>query len=102
MIATIRSVVATGRRMKGSETFIVACHRCPGWSGPPAAALCARGRRVLRMRRIPVLPRLLPRPSTLAAAVAAARRCGRRLAVLGGGLDMQAVAPAVGGVADRA
>ena len=28
MIATINSVVATGRRMKGSETFISSIHGC--------------------------------------------------------------------------
>jgi hypothetical protein len=39
MIATMKSVVATGRRMKGSETFISSSHRC-AWMRTSAAVRC--------------------------------------------------------------
>src|SRR5215813_8687221 len=42
MIAAINSEVPTGRRMKGSETFIAPLHRCAGYLFPGGGWFCER------------------------------------------------------------
>src|SRR5207248_5181950 len=96
MIAAISSVVPTGRRMKGSETFIAPLYRCASRRGCllPGRRLILRTARTLAGR--------------LTAAWHWARRCsrcsGRRsgLAAFAGNGDLEAVAQAVGAIGDNA
>src|ERR1700676_5408095 len=92
MIAAISSEVPTGRRMKGSETFIALFYRR---ARAPAArgALLAVVAPVLRRRAVRILP---------AASSWSSRRwrigATRRLAVERGNVDVQAFAPPIGAV----
>src|ERR1700679_975524 len=97
MMAAISSVVPTGRRMKGSETFIAPLYRCAmiaRWALPPAALLAGVA---------PVLRTILAATTGAASAGAAARAAACRryvLAVELGDADRQAAAQPVGAVDD--
>src|SRR5580692_6127012 len=92
MIAAISSEVPTGRRMKGSETFIAPFYRraCAARRRRSLLAVIARGLRTLAAR---ILSAASPWSSRR-------RRSGafRRLAVERGNVDMQAFAQPVGTV----
>src|SRR5690242_21948868 len=92
MIAAIKSVVPTGRRMKGSETFIAPLYRC---ASRPGCLLPGR-RLILRTARM-LAGRLT---STWDRTWRSGRRSG--LAAFAGNGDLEAVAQAVGAIGDDA
>src|SRR5580704_11430962 len=91
MIAAISSEVPTGRRMKGSETFIAPFYRRA--RALPCGALLAvvgRGLRTLAVRILPTASSLRSRCRCAGAP--------RRLAVERGNVDVQAFAQPIGAV----
>src|SRR5579863_7294611 len=92
MIATMSSVVATGRRMKGSETFISSIHRC-AWTGA-FEAFC----RPLLASAAALPPRAAAAFAFLSAASSGSGRWRDLLAVDAAHAHVQSIAQPVGAV----